>query len=123
MGISGEGPHIDLLDWKHCRSEWRPAEPVALGGFRLPVPRDRDHTCFPQSTPAELRRAVQQALDGYAFGAERNRQWLDLVEQVPAVGEFPSYVAISTVRVRIEQLDGNRWSLLTTIDFAVPMGC
>ncbi|GAB3365303.1 hypothetical protein GCM10027431_06170 [Lysobacter rhizosphaerae] len=123
MGIDGEGPHIDLLDWKHCRSEWRPAQPVGTDGFRLPVPHDGDDTCFPHATREELRQAVRDALGPYDFGQERNQQWLGLVEQAPRVGEFPSYVAISMVRVRIERRDGNEWSLLTTIEFSVPMGC
>ena len=123
MGISGEGPHIDLLDWKHCRSEWRPAQPVDADGFRLPIPTDGEQTCFPHATREELRAAVQQALGKYDWGRESNRQWLGRVDQASHVGEFPSYVAISMVRVRIEQHVGGTWTLLTTIDFSVPMGC
>ena len=123
MGISGEGPHIDLLDWKHCLSEWRFAQPVEADGFRLPVPQDNDYTCFPHATREELRQAVQQALDTFESGPEHKQHWLGLVDQVPRVGEFPSYVTISMVRVRIEHNDGNTWSVLTTIEFIVPMGC
>jgi hypothetical protein len=122
-GISGEGPHIDLLDWKHCRSDWRPAEPVGNSGFRLPVPRNEDDTCFPQATRAELREAVERALGEYGMGTDSDQRWLGLADQVPRVGEFPSYIAISTVRVRIERHDGRSWRLLTTIDFRIPMGC
>lgn len=35
--IGGEGPHIDLLDWKHCRSDWRSAPPEGRDGFRFPA--------------------------------------------------------------------------------------
>lgn len=122
-GISGEGPHIDLLDWKHCRSDWRPAEPVGDNGFRLPAPRDEDHACFPQATRAELRVAVERALRQHGMDTDWDQRWLSLVDQVPRVGESPSYIAISTVRVRIERHDGRSWSLLTTIDFRIPMGC
>lgn len=121
--ISGEGPHIDLLDWKHCRSDWRVARPVDQGGFRLPTPQDRDRTCFPRATREELRHAVRKELAKYDMGAEWNQRWLGLARQSPRVGEFPSYIEISTVRVRIEQYDGRQWRVLTTIDFRVPMGC
>lgn len=124
MAISGEGPHIDLVDWKHCQSDWRPAEPVAGSGFRLPAPSDRDHSCFPHATREELREAVKRELDEYGWEKEQREHWLQLVRQVPKPGEQPSYVAISTVRVRIERLDDRgTWTLLTTIDFELPMGC
>lgn len=121
--ISGEGPHIDLLDWRHCRSEWRTAQPEGGDGFRLPMPEDRDHSCFPKATRAELRTAVKQALGEYGFDRESEQWWLDAVDRVHQVGESPSYVAISTVRVHVEQYDGSQWRVLTTIDFNLPMGC
>ncbi|WP_386747442.1 hypothetical protein [Agrilutibacter niabensis] len=67
--IGGEGPHIDLLDWKHCRSDWRPAKPEAGSGFRLPMPLDGAHSCFPKATRAELRAALKQALDKFELDA------------------------------------------------------
>lgn len=121
--ISGEGPHIDLLDWKHCRSEWRSARAEGSNGFRLPMARDGDHSCFPKATRAELRAALKQELGKSGFDPASDKWWLDAVDRVPRVGEPPSYVAISTVRVRIEQYDGRQWRVLTTIDFGVPMGC
>jgi hypothetical protein len=121
--IGGEGPHIDLLDWKHCRSAWRPAKPEGSNGFRLPMPLDDDHSCFPEATHAELRAALKQALDKFELDSANQQPWLDAIARVPRVGEYPSYVAISTVRVRIEQYDGRQWRVVTTIEFAVPMGC
>jgi hypothetical protein len=121
--ISGEGPHIDLLDWKHCRSQWRSAQSEGRDGFRLPTPVDRDHSCFPNASREELRAALEQQLGKYGFDPASQQWWLEAADRVPRVGEFPSYVAISTVRVRIEQYDGRQWRVLTTIDFGVPMGC
>lgn len=120
--ISGEGPHIDLLDWKHCRSPWRPALREGSNGFRLPMATDRDHSCFPDATRAQLRAAVQHELGKYG-DLESQQWWLDAVDRVPRVGELPSYIAISMVRVRIEGYDGRQWSVLTTVEFGVPMGC
>jgi len=121
--ISGEGPHVDLVDWKHCRSEWRFAKQVTPSRFRLPVALERDHTCFPAATRAELKQALKQELDQSGFDPDSRRAWLESVERVPRVGESPSYVALSTVRVRIEEYAGGQWRLLTTIAFDIPMGC
>lgn len=123
MGLSGEGPHIDLRDWKHCRSRWYPAPPVGADGFRLPVANDADRDCFPPATRDELRRAVQAAMTAQAWDPGVGRHWLALVDRVPRLGEFPSYVAISTLRVRVEHRVGDAWRVLTTVALQVPMGC
>jgi hypothetical protein len=121
-GISGEGPHVDLLDWRHCRSDWRPAAADGDGGFRLPLPEDRDHSCFPPATREELHAAVRKAITWEEDAAARAR-WLGLAAQASRVGEAPSYVAISLVRVRVEYREAGAWRLLTVIDLLVPMGC
>jgi hypothetical protein len=90
-------------------------------GFRLPIPTDGDQACFPHATREELRAAVQQALGKYDW-AGRATAVAGEGGQASRVGEFPSYVAISMVRVRIEQHVGGKWTLLTTIDFSVPWG-
>ncbi|QNP41009.1 hypothetical protein [Lysobacter solisilvae (ex Woo and Kim 2020)] len=121
-GISGEGPHVDLIDWKHCRSDWHPAADDGEGGFRLPFPDERDQSCFPPATRGELRTAVHNAITWEADAAARAR-WLDLAAQAPRIGEAPSYVAISLIRVRVEYREAGAWRLLTVIDLLVPMGC
>ena len=123
MGIGDDGPHIDLLDWKHCRSDWRPAEPLADHGFRVPAPNEGDDSCFPDSTRGELREAVKRVMAQPGWDDRQRHRWIDIAKQVKVVGEMPSYVASSTVRVRIARLDGRSWIPLTTIDFRLPLGC
>lgn len=123
MAIGDEGPHLDLVDWKHCRSDWRPAQRLDAEAFRLPLPHDRDLACFPRSTREELRAAVERAVAMPAADAAWRQRWLALADQVPQVGEYPSYVALSRIRVRIEAYDGREWTLLTTLELQVPMGC
>ena len=54
LGLSAEGPHLDLTDWKHCVSDWEAADALdemlalarsyesleapSLAGFRLIPP-------------------------------------------------------------------------------------
>lgn len=121
--IGGEGPHLDLVDWKHCRSDWRAAPAVGDGGFRLPAPEEHDHSCFPPTTRAELRDAVRQAVRRHDWDPVAERHWLGLAARAATVGEEPSYVAISLIRVRIEQREAGGWRLLTEIELHVPMGC
>ncbi len=114
--LSADGPHLDLTGWKHCLSEWEPAEPAAADAFVLPTPTPEQQACFPGYTPAELELAVraQVALEGDPSQAER---WLADPEQVSA------FAAISTVRVRVEVLRKGRWVEVTTVTFLPTIGC
>ena len=121
--IGDAGPHLDLVDWKHCRSDWRVAPSVGDDGFRLPAPEDRDHSCFPPATRTELRDAVRNALARHDWDLEARRHWVGLAAKAASVGDEPSYVAISLIRVRIDHREAGVWRLLTEIDLHVPMGC
>lgn len=123
MALGDEGPHLDLDDWKHCRSDWRPAERLDDETLRLPEPRASDQTCFPPTTREELREAVRRVVTTPDRDPEWRTRWMTLASRVSRVGDAPSYVTISTVRVRIEAYDGHRWTLLTTLELLVPMGC
>lgn len=122
MALSGEGPHLDFTDWKHCRSGWRPARHLRDLAFVLPVPAEHESTCFPPTTTDEIVAETRRVLvrDGMASDGAH---WLALARSVRVPGELPSYVGISKVRVRIEQRDGDAWRVIHTIDFLPPMGC
>lgn len=114
--LSADGPHLDLTGWRHCVSEWEPAESATADAFVLPTPTPEQQACFPDYTPAELEQAVraQVALEGDPSQAER---WLAGPEQVSA------FATISTVRVRVEVLRKGRWVEVTTMTFLPTIGC
>lgn len=122
LSIDDEGPHLDLVDWKHCVSEWRPADSAGLHAFTLPAPSGWEASCFPSVRVGEIRAATQAALvrSGMEDAAPR---WLDLLAPVKKVGDQPTYVGISKVRVRVEALRNGQWREVTTVEFLVPMGC
>ncbi|MCR6686650.1 hypothetical protein [Pseudoxanthomonas sp.] len=120
--LSAEGPHLDLTDWKHCVSEWAPAERTGPVSFLLPVPTPEQQACFPDYTPAELERAVREAVMDDPAQAER---WLQGLRAGPATADSPvsPFAAISAIRARIEVLRGGRWVGVTTVTFLPPLGC
>ena len=124
MAISDEGPHIDLLDWKHCVSEWK-FLPRMQGGnsYTLPGPTETEASCFPSFTPQEIQAATLAELQGYGFEETRVQRWLELARTVSALGEGPLYVGVSKVRLRIEHYVDDQWVEVTRVEFTSPLGC
>ena len=124
MAISDEGPHIDLLDWKHCVSEWK-FLPRMQGEnhYRLPGPSEAEASCFPPVTAQEIEAAVLAALRDYSFEETRVQRWLALARGVSVPGEGPSYIGVSKVRLRIEQYADDEWVEVTSVEFTSPLGC
>lgn len=122
LGLSAEGPHLDLVDWKHCMSDWETAEATEALSFVLPTPTPEQHECFPAYTRAELEQAVRAhaAARGDAAMAD---QWISRIGEGDAEGEATPFVAISTVRVRVEVLRNGTWVDVATVAFMPAMGC
>ena len=123
MAIGNEGPHIDLLDWKHCASAWKVLTPGKAGEFVLPMPTEAEASCFPPATSAEIAAALRQALRGYGMQDAEGERWLQLAASVAVPGDAPSYIAVSKVRLRIETRDAKGGSETITLEFMLPMGC
>ena len=124
MAISDEGPHIDLLDWQHCVSDWKFLSRMQGGNsYTLPGPTEAESSCFPSATTQEIEAAVLAELQGYGFEETRVQRWLELARNVRVPGESPSYVSVSTVRLRVEEYIDDRWVEVTRVEFTSPLGC
>lgn len=114
--IMDEGPHLDLVDWKHSTSDWADLERIDVLKFRIPT-FDYGYelvSSFPAYTAQEL---VDAAL---AAGGDR---WAELARRWPDPEDGRVGVGISTVRIRIRAHDVSGWSTVFTIEIDVPMGC
>lgn len=136
LTIMDEGPHIDLVDWKHHTSNWTDLERVDSHSFRMPkIESDAEGAArFPAYDDDELYEAA------LAAGGQR---WADIVRRWPAREDGRVGVGISTVRVRVLAADaadaadaaatgeaggsGNAGDgnveTLFTLHIRVPMGC
>lgn len=124
MAISDEGPHIDLLDWKHCVSDWKYVSRIQGGNsYRLPGPSEAEASCFPAVTAQEIEVAVLAELQGDSFDEARMQRWLELARSVNVPGESPSYVGVSKVRLRVEEYVDGQWIEVTRVEFTSPLGC
>jgi hypothetical protein len=121
VSLAAEGPHMDLVDWKHFVSTWEPLDEVASHTF---VSRDVVSDEFPEVTTQEIVEAVEAESRAWeAQGWFEGDRWIRLAEQCRTPWTYPCGVAVSTVRLRISVRAAGRWKLLHTIEMTVPMGC
>lgn len=123
LAIGDEGPHLDLLDWKHCLSAWQTLKQSAGGGFVLPHPSAAQASCFPPSTIVELELALRSALQANGIPEPDRQRWMTLADSMKFPGDAPSYIGISKVRVRIDERADGQWKQVTTLEFMLPLGC
>ena len=114
LTIMDEGPHLDLINWKHCTTEWREVEKISGSEFILPVLEKINVDCFPNVTAAEIRA------EALKLGGER---WANLIKQDASINDYPLSTALSLVRIKIEEKISGEWQTITVLHFSIPMGC
>ena len=119
MAIGDEGPHIDLVDWKHYTSPWRTIKP-GVGGvddnkYLVPQIPEAEFTRFPSVTTKEIVAALRKT------GAEK--RWLNLARTCTGPNRGPCYVSTSRISIRISVKQNTGWKIAHTLNFSIPMGC
>lgn len=108
-----EGPHLDMLDWKHCTTDWLDLKRFKSDRFTIPNLDEIDTDCFPEVSRKELRAAVME------YGGE---YWAKLISDDIRKEELPIAVSLSSVRLKIEARENGKWELITIINVVIPMG-
>jgi len=123
LSLGADGPHLDLVDWKHCVSAWIPATPRDAHSFILPVATPEQASCFPPYSQAELEAAIRAHVPE-GMGPEYAQGWLQRL-RAHLSGTEPMHLepGISRVRIRVERLHQGRWEDVARVDFLPPMGC
>ena len=128
MTISDEGPHLDLLDWKHGRSSWvelSPLQSYVFGGSPITL---KDEDRFPAYTKEELYQAIidQDKKNEMIYGDlyyQNEERWLSIVKREPQGRYLPYSPGVSTIRLRIQAKEGDTWQVIHTVEIAVALGC
>ncbi|MBO6516598.1 MAG: hypothetical protein JJ975_08605 [Bacteroidia bacterium] len=114
ISISGEGPHCDLVDWKHFNSNW---ESISIKNNMATVYSysGQERSAFVDVSMDEVRDAVrEQCSDG----------WASLLDSTTSINEYPCNVLTNRIYIRVvltnPENDLNREKLVI---FEVPMGC
>ena len=113
--IMNEGPHCDLIEWKHFYSEWKNLKAIKSGQFKGDKYSEKESEKFPKITMEELREAVREHC---------SEDWVMLLDNATKPTEYPSAVAISRYFLRItgkRKVDGQMVTKIIIIE--TPMGC
>ena len=111
----GEGPHCDLIDWKHYDSEWRTLKSNKVGPFTCDSYSEKDLEKFPKIQISELKARVKEQCE---------KEFYDLISKIKSPTEYPSAVSVSRYFLRLTgQRKDNGQTVTKLIIFEVAMGC
>lgn len=117
MTVMDEGPHLDLLDWRHFDSAWIPLQQLDTHRFRTLASHQMDETKFPPTTKADIISAVEK---------RAGSDWPEIVELVKTC-EGPNDgccgVRISSIYLRVQKRIADSWTDIGLVEFLIPMGC
>lgn len=113
--ISNEGPHCDLVEWKHYYSDWKPLT-QSPGGTFIGLTYDIKETeRFPKLPITELKETVRK---------QCGEEWYQLVKNIKSPNEYPSSVGISRYVVRVSgKQKGTGKTIRKIIAIGQSMGC
>ncbi len=111
LAISFEGPHHDLVNWKHYTSPWEEVPKISPNTYNLLKYTDDELNKFPEYTLEELIKYLNEK--GFEGSAD----------YVAKHACSPLYVAPSMVRLRITAIDKDDKIILRLLCFHTPMGC
>lgn len=113
--IMNEGPHCDLIDWKHFNSEWKSLKQNSNGQFVGDKYSEQDYSIFPEVSMDELKQTVKE---------QCGEDWFKLLERTNSPLEYPCAVNISRYFLRITgQRKDNGQKVAKLIIIKTPMGC
>lgn len=115
MTVAREGPHCDLLHWKHGWISWKPLPSGGHNSWVTRKPADSDRRLFPAVSIADRQAAIRDHCGD---------DWSEWSSKAKSVHEYPCHVGISEFYIRVRGLlqPGNK-PVTRIIVLHQPMGC
>jgi len=117
MSISAEGPHLDLVEWRHFDSPWTSLETLGTKRFRTLATDQWRGSKFPSTTKAEIMKEVRRQV------GEKWPAVLELVKDCRGPNDGACLVSISSIYLRIQKKVCNQWVNVGLVEIRIPMGC
>ncbi len=113
LSVMNEGPHCDLINWKHYLSEWEPVKQIGVNTYQSNTYTEVEKKKFPVTTPEEITNAVQLYCP----------DWSKSFPKISSPNLYPSEISISKYYLKISGSDhlGNFSENLLIVQ--IPMGC
>ncbi len=113
--IMNEGPHCDLIEWKHFNSVWKSLKQNANGQYLSAEYTADERTIFPEVSMDDLKQKVKE---------QCGEEWFKLLVKVKSPTEYPCAIGISRYFLRITGIQKDNGKKVTKlIVFKTPMGC
>jgi hypothetical protein len=113
--IMNEGPHCDLINWKHYTSDWRKTKELKPNTFRITNYIDGEFRQFPKVSIQEVINAARNHC---------GEEWAKHIKDIQSVYDYPCNVDISRYFLKIKATDrvsGDK--IERAIVILIPMGC
>ena len=111
--IMDEGPHFDLLNWKHYFSDWQEINRIQNNTFKSVNYSEELHEKFPQIDINSFKEYVKRNV---------GNSWYKLITTVKSVNEYPCAVDINRIIYKITYTIEGKLKEKYLI-FEIPMGC
>lgn len=113
--IMNEGPHCDLINWKHYSSDWEK------------IKKNDNFSFIANSmTKEQMEQFIPIDLDEFkeAVTAHCGDNWTNLIKNVRNINEYPCGVGTSKIELKIVMLKSDSQDKFEKIiAFDIPMGC
>lgn len=115
ISIQNEGPHCDLIDWKHYYSDWVRIKQLNNYDFVAETYTEKDWEIFIDISNEELQNAVLNHC---------GEEWAEHISEIKNYNDYPSSVSMSRIFFKIV-LTHNQTEKITEqiIAIEIPMGC
>lgn len=113
--IMDEGPHCDLVDWKHFTSDWKKLKEEKKLTFRVAEYNNGETSKFPV---VDMKELVNEA------NKRCGQRWADLAKAAKSPSDYPCEVSVSRYFIKVIGIDkrtGKKFEQVITI--RMPMGC
>jgi hypothetical protein len=117
MSVAAEGPHLDLVDWRHFDSDWIPLKSLGARRFRTLKSSEMQSSKFPPTTRAEIMEEVRKRVE---------KDWPELLEYVETCNgpnDGACWVGVSSIYLRVQKRTGDSWTDIGLVEVNLPMGC
>jgi len=111
--IKNEGPHCDMVNWKHYNSEWIKLE-IKDNWILTNSYSEEDRSKFPEIDINDLIKEVSN---------QCGENWGALIKNIKSVNEYNSSVSISKIYLKLVMKDTDGNEKTKYVIFDIPMGC
>ncbi|WP_406685210.1 SH3 domain-containing protein [Seonamhaeicola sp. MEBiC1930] len=115
ISIQAEGPHCDLVDWKHFYSAWEPLKDTKKAGvFETVTYNNKATDKFIKVDILEFKNAVKEHC---------GEEWYNMIKDEKKINKGASSIGVSKIYFKVIFTTMFDEEIEKVIAFDVPMGC